>query len=557
MEQNSNNSNAEQQRPLLRCMIVALTEEAGNEFASWLFGAESKKDGIFSSSYQDYDFKAYVRWPECPKGLPGAPASDALIIRVKNNDEWSKVYDYVREKGLIQFKLAVIDEDIQTLSEEAKPNIVVKFPEKSNSQILEELIKAEKELNDLLLSVFKNFDKSGDGFINLSEMETLCRELGVDVTHSDFHETLVSLDVNHDNKISFEEFSDWYKNGRQCSKLMENLILMRIATSSFLNSWTNSPYLQNLKEKVEYLKKEKRELINSFLSLNMEQVKQQPEVMLSFDGYFGGEFKETISKSYVQNYEEGLKSTDFFLIVEFQLKDPSKTDKIQKIMTNLINITRESFMNVSKKMFSFFNNDVSIKVLKKNADTLCLSLKIRRNAKLELLSIENAIQSVLDDDITQKVSFSFCLSGDVEKVKSNPTGIFVDSFNPAASLELKTEILKKNLKLIIKSFKSHLPKFLKFWLNSYGGSHINLKFNLEHLKSLDNSILQQQNQLIIAFLNTKLKEILQDVLSSFGGFNMFQKFYENVKNHFNVVLNTPQIHATAKIDISGVETLIN
>ena len=234
MEHNSDiKSNIQENRPLLRCMIVATTEEAGNEFAEWLFGMDSKKDGVFSKIFNSYEIKAFIRWPGCPIGLPGAPASDALIIRVKNSEDWAKVADYVREKGLIQFKLAVWDEEIQSLVDEAKPNIVAKFSEKSNSELLGELINAEKELNNLLLSVFNNFDKSGDGFININEMETICRELGVDVTHSDFHETLVSLDLNHDNKISFEEFADWYKNGRQCSKLMENLILMRIATSSF------------------------------------------------------------------------------------------------------------------------------------------------------------------------------------------------------------------------------------------------------------------------------------------------------------------------------------
>lgn len=533
---------------LLRCMIVSANQESGEEFAKWLTESESK-EGLYTRLYNGYEFKLFIRWPGCPKGLPGAPASDSLLIRVKNSDEWTKMTDYVRERSLIQFKMAIIDEDIPTLMEEARPNITVKLTEKKNSDVLDELIRAQNEMDSLLRSVFNNFDKSGDGYINLDEMESMCRELGVDVTHSDFRETLRALDVNHDNKISFEEFCDWYKNGRQCSALMENLLLMKIATSSFLNSCVNSQYLQFIKDKVEYLKKEKRELISSFLSLNLETIRENPEILVSFDGYFGGEFKETISKSYVQNFEEGLKSTDIFFIVEFQLKDPSKAETLQKFLTNLTNMMMESFRSVSRKIFAFINNDVSIKVIKKGSDTICLSLKIRKSAKVELLSIENAIQSLLDDEMTQKLSFSFCLSGDLEKVKQNPTGNFLDSFDPAGSLEVKAEILKKNLKLLTKFLKP-IPRFLKFWLNSYGGSHINFNFNLDHLKSMHNNILQQQNQLIVNFLKTSLTEMLQDALSSFGGFALFKKFYESINKTFTLIVNSPQLHATAKIDVS-------
>ena len=36
------------------------------------------------------------------------------------------------------------------------------------------------------MKVFKNFDKSGDGFIDMSEIEILCKELGVDTTKNRF-----------------------------------------------------------------------------------------------------------------------------------------------------------------------------------------------------------------------------------------------------------------------------------------------------------------------------------------------------------------------------------
>ena len=538
---------------LFRCMVLSVDQFSAEKFAGWLTDSEGT-EGYFTKLYSGYEFKLFTRWPNCPKGLPGAPANDALIVRVKNKEEWGKLREYIQETSLIQLKTLVWDEEIETVEEVLKPTIVTKFSERKNTDILDELIKADNEVENLLLNVFKNFDKSGDGFINLLEIETICRELGIDVTQSDFAETLHSLDVNHDNKISFEEFSDWYKNGRQCSKLMESLILMRIATNSFMNNMVNSKYLNYLKEKVEVLNKEKKHLINSFVSLNLEKVSENPNLTISLDGYFGGEFKETISKSYVHNYEEGLKSTDIFIILEFVLKDSTKIDSFQKFLVSLTNLMRESFRNISRKIFSLINNEISIKVIKKNSETLCLSFKLRKVIKEDLLTFENAIKSLLDDEVTQKISFSFCMSGDVEKVKQNLSANFVDSFNPAGSLQLKTELLKKNLKLLKKSLKP-IPRWLNFWLDSYAGSHIELNFTTDNLKS-QNSFLQQQNKYILDFLKFETHGFLQDLLSRFGGFSVFKKFYDAVNHCVTVVLNTPQLHVTSKIDFTGLAGLI-
>jgi hypothetical protein len=539
---------------LFRCTVLSIDQSSAEEFAKWLTESEGK-EGFFSKSYSSYNFKVYTRWPNFPKGLPTAPANDALIVRIRNDEEWAQLREYVQERGLIQLKVLVWDKEVETVEELLKPTIVTKISEKKNTELLDELIKADKEVENLLLNVFKNFDKSGDGFINLWEIETICRELGIDDTQSDFQETLRSLDVNHDNQISFEEFVDWYKNGRQCSKLMENLIVMRIATNSLMKNLINSKYLSYIKEKVDVLNKEKRELINSFISVNVEKVNENPNLVISLDGYFGGEFKETLSKSYVQNFEEGLKSTDIFIIFEFMMKDSSNIDKFQKFLTHLTDAMRESFRNISRRIFSLINNEISIKVIKKNSETICLSFKLRKVIKEDLLSVENAIKSLLDDDITQKISFSFCMSGDVHKVKQNPNASFVDSLNPAASIQLKTELLKKNIKFLKKSLKP-IPRFLKFWLNSYSGSHIVLNFSTESLKT-QNSIFQQQNILILQFLKQEVFGFLQDFLANFGGFSLFKKFYDSVRDSFTVVVNTPQFHVTSKIDFSGLVELFD
>lgn len=96
--------------------------------------------------------------------------------------------------------------ELDHIQSEIKANITLNSEDFSAQEILHHIIKAEEETNNLLLIVFNNFDKAGVGFIELEEIETICRELGVDVTHAEFQETLRSLDINHDNKIGFDEF---------------------------------------------------------------------------------------------------------------------------------------------------------------------------------------------------------------------------------------------------------------------------------------------------------------------------------------------------------------
>ncbi len=62
--------------------------------------------------------------------------------------------------------------------------------------------------------IFNSFDKDHSGFIDPAELLQLLRALGMDPTADDLAMAIEGLDVNHDGKISFSEFFDWWDQNR-------------------------------------------------------------------------------------------------------------------------------------------------------------------------------------------------------------------------------------------------------------------------------------------------------------------------------------------------------
>jgi len=264
-----------------------------------------------------------------------------------------------------------------------------------------------------------------------------------------------------------------------------------------------------------------------------------------------------MSKAFASNFEEGFNPSDLYVCIEFTLKDSSKTEYLIKFLQALANTLRESLVHFSRKVSIFVNNNVSIKVYKKNNEIICLSFKLKKTIKEQFISIENSLHFLIDDEITQNFFFNICMKCDFVKVKSNPNMDFIDTFNFASVIEVKSDILKKNLKFLTKFLKgqSNLPNWLKFLLNSYGGSHLEFNFKLDHLKSQSKSILKQRNSVILQFLRETLLGVLKELFSSFGGYQQFHKFYESIKDNFKVMINTPKVFSIIKIELMNLHEL--
>ncbi len=82
------------------------------------------------------------------------------------------------------------------------------------AEMLASLKQNRLELEEFMLKCFNSFDKDGNGFIEASELKAISKELGRELDSVEADECLKDMDINKDNKISYEEFSKWWLSGR-------------------------------------------------------------------------------------------------------------------------------------------------------------------------------------------------------------------------------------------------------------------------------------------------------------------------------------------------------
>jgi hypothetical protein len=65
-----------------------------------------------------------------------------------------------------------------------------------------------------LKDAFESYDKDKSGTLEMDEIVKLAGSLGVKTTKEDLIKLFSSIDVDKDNKLSFDEFIGWYRVGR-------------------------------------------------------------------------------------------------------------------------------------------------------------------------------------------------------------------------------------------------------------------------------------------------------------------------------------------------------
>ena len=88
-----------------------------------------------------------------------------------------------------------------------------------------------------MLKCFSSLDKDGNGFIEATELKAISKELGRELDSAEVDECLKDIDINKDNKISYEEFAKWWLSGRQgLSPWMRTLLSSKVTALKLMDT---------------------------------------------------------------------------------------------------------------------------------------------------------------------------------------------------------------------------------------------------------------------------------------------------------------------------------
>ena len=103
--------------------------------------------------------------------------------------------------------------------------------------MIEHLKTQYQENEEVIRKVFSGFDKNNNGFINITELAEVAKELGRPLDAAEIEECLQDLDTNKDDQISYDEFRKWWLSGRQgLSNVMRKLLALKLKTVKFFGS---------------------------------------------------------------------------------------------------------------------------------------------------------------------------------------------------------------------------------------------------------------------------------------------------------------------------------
>ncbi|CAL9086552.1 unnamed protein product [Musa acuminata var. zebrina] len=83
-------------------------------------------------------------------------------------------------------------------------------PKLAERAVVEEEEEEEEEVDDELENIFSTFDKDGDGFITVKELEESLGRLGLAVTDNEVMSMMERVDANGDGLIDLDEFRELY-----------------------------------------------------------------------------------------------------------------------------------------------------------------------------------------------------------------------------------------------------------------------------------------------------------------------------------------------------------
>jgi hypothetical protein len=199
---------------MLRLIVVGKTEVLAKQDAEWTVSGEVI-NGNYEKKYEIESRAVVIKATAYSAEHPGPkPVGDALLIILRTPADVDALMPALKPFEKMPLKFVLYDGAPANLICEGQLGMKP-AQKKSPADFAGMLIQENNKFVGMVMKVFKDFDKDGSGFLDLSEIAAVAKELGTELSEAELALIMQELDVNKDKKISMEEFVEWWKMGRQ------------------------------------------------------------------------------------------------------------------------------------------------------------------------------------------------------------------------------------------------------------------------------------------------------------------------------------------------------
>lgn len=342
---------------------------------------------------------------------------DCVIFYLNSNADLEFVQEILKKYSSIPVKLILTELKISNIE-----NVAV-VPKGELSELWEYLFSQQNNLEKLLREIFDDIDKDHNNEINILEFYEALQKLDPGISQDEINGMFANIDVNKDGNICFNEFSYWWKRGRQSkASVMEMTLGLAERISYFL------PNMLRTKKKVGVNKKKVFKRIKFLLTPCNDT--------MFFAKVFLG---KSAKREQLLNQAESILNLnihEFWISITLSAKSESSLIHRLQLVDNMLYYLKFSWLNshlpnlpeLAKTQVQVRNSEIWLGI--------CFNLKDdSQNSILDqLTNIEKKLISPIDDYVSLTINSGLSIKQMMEREKPS----FLQSVE-TGSIEIESE----------------------------------------------------------------------------------------------------------------------
>jgi hypothetical protein len=547
----------------LRILLIAETEAKAKEMCLWLCKGE-EEEGIYKKHYEvsrNLDISVMPFWKGCQNDKP--ESIQAVIVHYMEEKELPQVKSIVEDYQDIPIKILLTPGKISKKFEDMWKLQGMK--QQDQEDLIEYLIEANNNLIKVLKEVFDSFDLDNSGFIDLHEIKAVAKKLGSEIAEGEAQLIMKELDTNKDGKISFEEFTNWWRSGRKGKSFaFKKLMRMQVFASAALKRSVEALKSAGAFDEIEISGDD--DIVADQISFQINKIKN-PGILIALRILFEGAMLSGFEEMHEGIF--GLPKDAFYLSIGFSSKNPSASaTRFKKLLDQMISfisavdLNFESMLNMVKYDVKYTDDKVY----------LCVHPE-EMMAEQFKATFEMACPPILEKTLNTTIEFFLQFGTDLKRLNIEDKPMYAHLFE-GILLEVKST-KKGNLAgaflsqvtshPIFAQAKMHMPlpgdvfdKMFKPLLNARVSGEVEFEIDEELQKTIFDKVESEQEQFNLAFpdLKATAQDELMDQIKQFPLGKKILDFCKEEIEDIDLFIHAPHLAIKLEIKLPGLGDIL-